>query len=1246
MYTMAGTNPATINFEVVNNSSLNMGTSFFTGTGSFTLASGSILGVGATDASGAIQLGTAAGNIRVGGSRTYNPGSTIVYNGTASQFIGSGHPPDAGVNTIINNGNGNTVALAANATIGGDLTLTTGSLSVGNFSLTLGGNLTPNGRTISTTSSSSLIINGTGPLGIFPFPSGAVSLSNLTVNRTIGSVTLANDLTVGGVLTLSDGDLVFSNQQLTLNGTLSATGGFLSANNGSTLLIGGSGALGTIAFSGSGNTLNTLTLQRSSGTVDLNSNLTISNALNLTNGTLNNLSGLTMANGATIFRTSNGSFSPGSTRPAVSAGTYHVTYNTSSSVSTGNELPTAVTENILGNLTFNGPVSLSQNVTVNGTVLLGSSTFNAGSNTLKMRGASWSKTGGSFNPGTGQVTFDGNTTISTSAGNPRFGNIRVETARTLTLPASTVEISGNITFIAGATINSSGGTVLLNGTGNQTIGAGGATLAHVSVTKSGGSVSLTNALSITGDLNLSTATVFASAGNLTLLSTSDGASGNASIGDLSAGGSVTGDVIVQRFMSGEGRIWRYLSSPIQNATVASWKDDFPITGSFADPSTAAEWPGLSPAVNPAGLSFFRYNETVAGALDLGWENYPTSGLASTNPLEVGRGYSAFVRISASPTIVDVTGPINSGDHSLPVSFTGSAPSGDNGWNLVGNPYPATIDWDDVTWTKTNIGNAIQIRDNASGIFQTWNGSMGSMGNGRIATGQAFWVKATNSSPALTVREAAKTSITGTFFKEDNTVPNAFEVILAKGTLKDYTYIWFKEEATEEVDDQFDAIKFNNDIFDFSTLTMEGKKMAINTLPFSACARQVKIDISTISSTFNLTGEYTMSFAQLGTIDPSIQFTLVDHFLDVSQEVTEGFEYTFTVNKDDAATFGSNRLELVMSELFTDLQIEALGSQVCADAMPTVTLPASQSGILYSVTKNGTTLAEPMAGNGGSLIFNLPQELLSVGDNVLEVVASNGCSQSILAQTPIVRKEIIEQVSEVEEASLCKGGSLTLKAFGASAGALYRWYDSSTATVALAESAQNEFVTPVLDKTKTFYVSVVNALGCEGERVAAVAQIINFDDAAITEGDNTLSSNFTSGNQWFKDGVAIAGATSQTFKPEETGLYKVEVTIGACTTSAERVFTVTGLEDEAFEGLMIAYPNPVKDELLLEVKEGIFAGSPRIVDLMGREVGTIKLKEEGAVSRGKFDFKGQASGIYLLQLSDRNGKLINKRIVKQ
>ena len=1137
-----------INFDVIG--TLDLGTSEIAGTGTLNVNSASSLLVGSTDVNGAIQTGTLAGNVRVSGTRTYSSGSTISYNGTAAQFIGNGHPTSSGVDITIANSNG--VSIIAPTTLAGTINLTSGNLNIGSSSLTITGNITGS-NSISIGSLGGLTVGGSANIGTFPFTAGVQTFTNFSLDNTNG-ITFGNDVTLSGALTLTNGTLVYNNRTLTLNGTISSSAGILSGNSSSTLSIGGTGAFGTLPIT-PGNSIGTLEFNRSSGTASLNSSLIVTSSFNLLNGDFTNTNGLQMANGSTLTRSSNAQLLANAPTNLPAGQFYNVIY-TGGAQTTGLELPISSNDD-LGALTINasGQVTLGQPIIINGNLTLQSSTFSAGSNLITMRGSTWSRAGGNFSPGTGEVRFDGNTTITTSAGNPRFGNLRVESSRTLTFPSTTVEISGNITLLAGATINNSGGTLYLDGTGTQNIGAGGATLANITVAKSSGSVSLTNALNITGVLDITTATVFASAGNLTLRSTSDGTSGNASIADLSAGGSVSGNVTVQRYMSGEGRVWRYLSSPIQNATVASWKDDFPITGSFSDPSTPGEWPGISPLTSST-ISMYRYDETVVGSRDLGWEAFPTSGLASANPLEVGRGYSAFVRVTPSAAVIDVTGPINSGDIALPVTLTGSgSENNDNGWNIVGNPYPSTIDWDDASWTKTNISGTVQIRDDPSGIFQTWNGSIGSMGSGRIAQGQGFWVQAIGA-PTLIVREGAKVNTTGTFYKQDTQVPNAFEIVLSKGTKKDYAYLWFKDEASQGVDPAYDAPKFNNEIFDFSILTPDGTKLAINTLPFLSCGSELKIDISTANEEFDLNGAYTIAFNELGWINPDLKLRLVDTFENVSTEVINGGLYNFEISGEEGS-FGSKRFKLVLVDGVAPFEIE-----------------------------------------------------------------------------------------QVTGATNCNSGSVTLSATGAPVGGIYKWYDSESAVVAIAETSASAFTTPVLDKTKTYFVSVANELGCESAKSPVIAQIINYDEVEIEIADNKLVSSYSTGNQWYRDGVMIPGATEQIYTPSESGMYKVEVSLEGCSTSSARAFTVTDLEDESFfEGNVQVFPNPVSDLLTIKIKEGNVE-SPRIVDMQGKLIGAFDMKQQKDYSVGIFSFEGRAQGIYILQVSDLKGNVYNKRIIKK
>src|SRR5690606_9024010 len=129
-------------------------------------------------------------------------------NGGAAQFMGAAHPSDPNVSVTIDNLSG--VSLASPVIIGGDLTLTSGNLTVGNHALTLGGDVTPNGNSIVVVAGSSIGINGFGAFGTFPFPSGPQTLTNFSLNRSNGSVVFANDVTLTGALTFEDGNLDFS----------------------------------------------------------------------------------------------------------------------------------------------------------------------------------------------------------------------------------------------------------------------------------------------------------------------------------------------------------------------------------------------------------------------------------------------------------------------------------------------------------------------------------------------------------------------------------------------------------------------------------------------------------------------------------------------------------------------------------------------------------------------------------------------------------------------------------------------------------------------------------------------------------------------------------------------------------------------------------------------------------------------------------------------------------------------------
>jgi hypothetical protein len=75
------------------------------------------------------------------------------------------------------------------------------------------------------------------------------------------------------------------------------------------------------------------------------------------------------------------------------------------------------------------------------------------------------------------------------------------------------------------------------------------------------------------------------------------------------------------------------------------------------------------------VNIYSYNEALPGGRNSGW--VPMTN--TSNAIEVNKGYSIYMGPGAWTT--DVTGTIQKGNISIPITFTNSSNSGD-GWNLI------------------------------------------------------------------------------------------------------------------------------------------------------------------------------------------------------------------------------------------------------------------------------------------------------------------------------------------------------------------------------------------------------------------------------------------------------------------------------------------------------------------------------------------------------------------------------------
>lgn len=218
-------------------------------------------------------------------------------------------------------------------------------------------------------------------------------------------------------------------------------------------------------------------------------------------------------------------------------------------------------------------------------------------------------------------------------------------------------------------------------------------------------------------------------GNLVFESTS---SGTSSYGESS--GSFLGMGTFKQWIPAGFKRFRFLSSPVQNADFWQLQDDIHVTGQ-GGPSNGFD---STPTNNP---SLFFYTESVVNSSpNIGWE--PVTHI--NQAMQSAKGYRVLVRgprsnnqllYNNSPVQPECTlgffGPPHRGN--IPINGIASYTPGNgaaDGWNLLGNPYPSAINWEEMIQQGDfdSVYPYLYLRDAKSGNYVAWNGLTG-MGTG-------------------------------------------------------------------------------------------------------------------------------------------------------------------------------------------------------------------------------------------------------------------------------------------------------------------------------------------------------------------------------------------------------------------------------------------------------------------------------------------------------------------------------------
>lgn len=234
----------------------------------------------------------------------------------------------------------------------------------------------------------------------------------------------------------------------------------------------------------------------------------------------------------------------------------------------------------------------------------------------------------------------------------------------------------------------------------------------------------------------------------------------------------------------------------------------------------------------------------------------------------------------------------------------------------------------------------------------------------------------------------------------------------------------------------------------------------------------------------------------------------------------------------------------------DLNLTGVAS-ICEGEDVDMTIINAEQDVAYEVLIGGTPTGVSAIGNNADLDITVPENLLSIGNNTIQISASTpGCSSVTLNNQLTVEVEAAPQVtitSNTGNGEVCNGQTIDLTA---SSGDSYLWNTgevSPTITVGIANN---------------YTVTVTYANGCESESVPFSVQEITVSTPTITALGNTsfcegedvvLEASGGTNYEW------STGATTPTIQVTTSGNYAVNSIEGSCQeTSAPITITVYDL----------------------------------------------------------------------------------------
>ena len=219
---------------------------------------------------------------------------------------------------------------------------------------------------------------------------------------------------------------------------------------------------------------------------------------------------------------------------------------------------------------------------------------------------------------------------------------------------------------------------------------------------------------------------------------------------------------------------------------------------------------------------------------------------------------------------------------------------------------------------------------------------------------------------------------------------------------------------------------------------------------------------------------------------------------------------------------------------------------------------------------------------------------------------------------------------------------------------YRWTVRGDGLAAGQASSSAITATPTRTSRYLLEVAPTSGFGAGCSDTASVLVRVLPAAAAptIARSGAVLTSSYASGNQWYRNGLPLAGATSRTFTAVATGNYTVQTTVsgpaGSCLSPMSAAQTVVLSTQPALPGTSLSIvPNPTPDGRLNVLLTGYRQPVELLLfDALGRFLSRTSVPNPNPQGTNQpLDLGAIGSGVYLLQVRTA-ASLETRRVVRE